>query len=106
MKDNPLLEEVEEGKEIAEAEESLAEEGKEEPHAETEQTPEVKGEGEGADDYDWESYLGSYDISSTYGQTFQDGEERPSFEDFLAKRTTLFDHPLATSASISLKKNR
>jgi RNA polymerase sigma-54 factor len=92
IKDNPLLEEVEEGKEIAEAEESLAGQGKEEPRAETEQTPEVKGEGEGADDYDWESYLGSYNLSLVCGQASQDGEERPSFENFVTKRTTLFDH--------------
>ena len=92
MKDNPLLEEVEEGKEIAEAEESLAEKGKEEPRAETEKTPEVKGEGEGGDDYDWESYLENYNLSPIYRQTSQDGEERPSFENFLTKRTTLSDH--------------
>jgi RNA polymerase sigma-54 factor len=92
MKDNPLLEEVEEGRENAEAEESLAEKGKEEPRAETEKTPEVKGEGEGSDDYDWESYLENYNLSPVYRQTSQDGEERPSFENFLTKRTTLFDH--------------
>jgi RNA polymerase sigma-54 factor len=92
MKDNPLLEEVEEGKEIAETEESLAEKGNEEPRAETEHAPEVRGEEEGADDYDWESYLENYNLSPIYGQTPQDGEERPSFENFLAKRTSLFDH--------------
>ncbi len=92
MKDNPLLEEVEEGKENAEAEESLSEKGKEEPPAETEKTPEVKGEGEGGDDYDWESYLENYNLSPIYRQTSQDGEERPSFENFLTKRTTLSDH--------------
>jgi RNA polymerase sigma-54 factor len=92
MKDNPLLEEVEEGREIAEAEESLAEKAEEEPRAETEQTREVKGEGEGADDYDWESYLENYNLSPVYRQTSQDGEERPSFENFLTKRTTLSDH--------------
>jgi RNA polymerase sigma-54 factor len=92
MKENPLLEEVEEGREIAEAEESLAEKAEEEPRAETEQTPEVKGEGEGADEYDWESYLESYNLSPIYRQSSQDGEERPSFENFLTKRTTLFDH--------------
>ena len=92
IKDNPLLEEVMEEKEIAEAEESLAGQGKEEPRAETEQTPEVKGEGEGADDYDWESYLGNYNLGLVCGQASQDGEERPSFENFVTKRTTLFDH--------------
>ncbi len=92
MKDNPLLEEVEEGREIAETEESLAAHGKEELGAETEQTPEVRGEGEGADDYDWESYLGNYNLSQIYGQTPPDGEEKPSFENFLTKRTSLFDH--------------
>jgi len=72
----------------------LVEKSKEEPRAETEQTPEVKGEGEGTEDYDWESYLENYNLSLFYRQTStcQDGEERPSFENFLTKRTTLSDH--------------
>jgi RNA polymerase sigma-54 factor len=92
MKENPLLEEVEEGREYVEAEESLTEKKEEEPPVETEQTKEVKGEGEGSDEYDWENYLENYNLSAVYRQSAPDGEERPSFENFLTKRTTLVDH--------------
>ena len=92
MKDNPLLEEAEEGREYAEAEESVSEKGEKEPPIETEQTPEVKGQGEGADEFDWENYIENYNLSTYYRQSPSDGEERPSFENFLTKRTTLVDH--------------
>jgi RNA polymerase sigma-54 factor len=93
MKENPLLEELEEGKEYAEAEESLAEKSEGEPLPETEKTREVKGEGEGGDEFDWENYLENYNLSPYYRQqSSQEGEERPSFENFVSKRTTLFDH--------------
>ena len=92
MKENPLLEEDEEGKEDAEAERPVVEETETKPPAETEHTPEVKGEGEGADEYDWENYLDNYNLTPFQRQSYQDGEERPSFENFLSKRTTLSDH--------------
>ena len=93
MKENPLLEELEEGRENAEAEESLAEKKEGEPLPETEKTREVKGEGEGGDEFDWENYLENYNLSPSYKQqSSQQGEERPSFENFVSKRTTLFDH--------------
>ena len=93
MKENPLLEELEEGREYAEAEESLAEKKEGEPLPETEKTREVKGEGEGGDEFDWENYLENYNLSPSYKQqSSQQGEERPSFENFVSKRTTLFDH--------------
>jgi RNA polymerase sigma-54 factor len=92
MKENPLLEEDEEGKEDAEAEKPMTEEAAAEPPPETEHTPEVKGEGEGAAEFDWESYLDYYNLTPFQRQSYQDGEERPSFENFLTKRTTLSDH--------------
>jgi len=92
MKENPLLEEFEEGKEYAEVEQALTEKSEGEALPENELTREVKGEGEGAADFDWESYLENYNHGSYYKQTSQDGEERPSFENFLTKRTTLSDH--------------
>ena len=95
MKENPLLEELEEGRENAEAEESLAEKSEGEPLPETEKTREVKGEGEGGDEFDWENYLDNYNLSPSYKQQSsrsQEGEERPSFENFLTTRTTLPDH--------------
>jgi RNA polymerase sigma-54 factor len=92
MKENPLLEEVEEGKEEAEAAEPATEQEEEQPLPETEHTPEVKGEGEGSKEFDWENYLENYNLTSYQRQSNQDGEERPSFENFLTKRTTLSDH--------------
>jgi RNA polymerase sigma-54 factor len=92
MKENPLLEELEEGREYAEVEEALTEKSEGEALPESEQTREVKGEGEGTADFDWESYLENYNHGSYYKQTSQESEERPSFENFLTKRTTLSDH--------------
>ncbi len=91
MKENPLLEEGEEGRESAEGEATAA--GQEEPEvpSEPEVTPEVKGTGEGVDEYDWESYLENSNLTP-FQKSSPDGEERPSFENFLTKRTTLTDH--------------
>jgi len=94
MKENPLLEEVEEGKEEVDAAESTTEQREEQALPEIEHTLEVKGEGEGSKEFDWENYLESYNLTSfqRQSQSYQDGEERPSFENFLSKRMTLFDH--------------
>ena len=92
MKENPLLEEEEEGKENVEAERPAIEEEAAEPSSEKEHTPEVKGQGEGSDEFDWENYLENSNLTSFQRQSYQDGEERPSFENFLSKRTTLSDH--------------
>ncbi len=92
MKENPLLEEMEEERDSAEAESPISEEIEEIPTTENEQTVEVKGEGEGIDQFDWENYLENYNLTSFQRPSDQDGEDRPSFENFLTKRTTLFDH--------------
>ena len=92
MKENPLLEEVEEGKEEAEVEEIVSDKREEEIVPDNEHTLEVKGEGEGTDEFDWENYLENYNLTSFQRTSREEGEERPSFENFLTKRTTLFDH--------------
>jgi RNA polymerase sigma-54 factor len=92
MKENPLLEEDEEAREDPEAERPTAEEEAAEPPAENEVTREVKGEGEGSDEFDWENYLENCNLTPFQRSSSQDGEERPSFENFLTKRTTLSDH--------------
>jgi len=93
MKENPLLEEDEEGKENTETERPVVnEEITVEPPSEKEHTAEVKGQGEGSDEFDWENYLENSNLTSFQRQSYQDGEERPSFENFLTKRTTLSDH--------------
>jgi RNA polymerase sigma-54 factor len=95
MKDNPLLEEVDE--EQVPEERTIAETEEAAPQ-ETEHTAEVKGEGETPEaisQFDWENYLENYNLTPyerVSSQVGQDGEERPSFENFLVKRTTLADH--------------
>jgi RNA polymerase sigma-54 factor len=94
MKENPLLEEAEEGKELAEDEAPVTEQEETETSPEPERTPEVKGKGEGADEFDWENYLENSNLIpfEKSSSSSSDGEERPSFENFLTKRTTLTDH--------------
>ena len=92
MKENPLLEEEEEERELAEGEPPVTEQEERETSAEPEHTPEVKGNGEGADEFDWENYLENSNLTPFQRQSSPDGDERPSFENFLTKRTTLTDH--------------
>ncbi len=92
MKENPLLEEVEEGKESIDEEGQASIEKAEEPTPVVERTGEVKGEGEGAEEFDWENYLENYNLVPLSRQGEHDGEERPSFENFVSRSTTLFDH--------------
>ena len=95
MKENPLLEETEEGDQTPE--ETGIAEADEETHPELEHTTEVKAEGEvreAFNEFDWENYLDNYNLSSfqRVDSGGQDHEERASFENFLVKRTTLADH--------------
>ncbi|MGQ9508201.1 MAG: RNA polymerase factor sigma-54 [Thermodesulfobacteriota bacterium] len=87
MRENPLLEEVE-FEETEDQERGL----EEEPLSNSEHTLEVKGEGEGSDEFDWESYLENYNLTPPIKQREQNGEDRPPIENLLTKRTTLFDH--------------
>ena len=94
MKENPLLEEADEGERAPE--EAKTAEAEEAPEG-LERTPEVKGEGEvpeAVNEFDWENYLENYNLTpyQRVSTVNQDGEERPSFENFLVKRTTLADH--------------
>ncbi len=92
MKENPLLDEVESGVDT-EAETSPQDGGMDQepvPEAPQETTLEVKGEGEVRDEFDWESYVEHFDSVPYRGSA--DSEDRPSFENFLARRTDLADH--------------
>ncbi len=91
IKENPLLEEEDEEREVAEGEASATEHEEGETPPEPEHTPEVKGTGEGSEEFDWENYLENSNLIP-FQKSSQDGEERPSFENFLTKRTTLTDH--------------
>ncbi len=90
MNENPLLEEAETAEEGDSS--PYDGEGREEPGQDLskEKTPEVKGEGEGKDDFDWESYVENLDVSPYRGSA--ESDDRPSFENFLARKTNLADH--------------
>ncbi|UCD70651.1 MAG: RNA polymerase factor sigma-54 [Syntrophobacterales bacterium] len=85
IKENPLLEVSELGEE-----DEAKRDHQPEDLVQKEKTPEVKGEGEGSDDFDWESYVENYNLASYRGSL--NTEEKPSFENFIFKKTTLVDH--------------
>jgi RNA polymerase sigma-54 factor len=92
MKENPLLEELEEEKDEGE---SLGKEAAEKEAPPVEERPiEVRGEGEGVSEFDWENYLENSNLTplERSGEGDRDGDERPSFENFLSERRTLTDH--------------
>ncbi len=85
LAENPMLEESEEH--------APSENQVEEKPALEESSEEVKGESEGVDDIDWQTYLEGYSLSSTTtSDVYEDNEERPSFESLLTKKSSLFDH--------------
>jgi RNA polymerase sigma-54 factor len=85
IKENPLLEVTE-----LDEEDEGKRDSQPENEAQQERTSEVKGEGEGSDDFDWENYLENYNLASYRGRL--DTEDKPSFENFIFKKTTLIDH--------------
>ncbi|WP_429885012.1 RNA polymerase factor sigma-54 [Geoalkalibacter halelectricus] len=93
LEENPILDEgqdIAEEKELAEesgevSKESVAEEGGDD-------LPEVKGDKEGLNDIDWQTYLEGYNLGGSVADSYEDDEERPSYENLLTKKTTLTDH--------------
>jgi RNA polymerase sigma-54 factor len=85
LKENPLLE-------VGDLEEEDEPKVDREPEVvvQPERTQEVKGEGEGNDDFDWESYVENYNLTTFRGSV--DSDDRPSFENFIFKKKTLGDH--------------
>lgn len=91
LAENPLLEEGPDSKD--EREESVTEETEAEVVAESTPEQELKGESEGMNDIDWQTYLEGYSLSSSDSRdAYEDSEERPSYESLLTKRTNLSDH--------------
>ena len=88
LEENPVLEEgmdlVEEGdtpEEPAERSEELS------------SSEEVKKEEAAAlNDIDWQTYLEGYNLSGSTADSYEDDEDRPSYENLLTKKTTLADH--------------
>ncbi len=94
LEENPVLEEGIEAEPVegAESDEAaIAEPSKDDAPADN-QIEEVKAEEEGLGDIDWQTYLESYNLGGTVASSYEDDEDRPSYENLLTKSRTLTDH--------------
>jgi RNA polymerase sigma-54 factor len=89
LEENPVLEEGQEApdeKTPGEEEQAAAEAQSQET------TQEAEGEGDGMADIDWKTYLESYSLGGTTADSYEDDDDRPSYENLLTKKTSLADH--------------
>ena len=88
LEENPVLEEGMDLVEEGETQEEPAERSEELSSSE-----EVKKEeAEALNDIDWQTYLEGYNLSGSTADSYEDDEDRPSYENLLTKKTTLADH--------------
>ena len=91
LEENPVLEEgLDVAEEKTQAEEELTAESPSE--ATPENVPEVEGDRDGMSDLDWKTYLESYSLGGSTADSYEDDEDRPSYENLLTKKTSLSDH--------------
>ena len=92
LAENPLLEEGVETKE--EHEEGGANlEGDALPVQDAAPEQEVKADAEGMNDIDWQTYLEGYSLNSSDSRnSYEDHEDRPSYESLLTRQESLKDH--------------
>ncbi len=91
MEENPVLEEFPEIEETKEPDQLELMEKEELTQAENTDFTEVTAGAETLQDMDWASYLDGYNYSSGE-QCYDDDDDRPSYENILTKKSTLFDH--------------
>ena len=104
LEENPVLEEGQEAPEDkAQSEEDLAAENTDE--AAPEALKEIEGDGDGMADIDWKTYLESYSLGGTTADSYEDDEDRPSYENLLTKKPSLIDH-LMWQLGLSRLENR
>ena len=92
LEENPVLEEGADLVKEKELKEETPEGAEGEPASE--QIDEIKGEGEGLSDIDWQTYLEGYNLGGAGSDYYDEDDERPSFENLLTKKGTLTDHLL------------
>lgn len=104
LEENPVLEEGQESPEDkTQPEEELAAESADE--AAPEALKEIQGEGDGMSDIDWKTYLESYSLGGTTADSYEDDEDRPSYENLLTRKPSLTDH-LMWQLGLSRLENR
>lgn len=96
LEENPVLEE-EAGEDFVEGEEQITEMDtpitvQADEIRLPEQTPEITGEGDGREEFDWDSYLEDYGPVGTIREYTE--EEAPTWDNLLTKAPTLADHLL------------
>ena len=87
MQENPILEAVQN----EESEEREAG-GQETEQAPAEEFKEVKVEENIREEFDWENYLGEYSSTPALTSMYEAPEDTPSYENFIAAKTSLTDH--------------
>ncbi len=92
LEENPILEEGLEGGEEPEVRQETAESA--EAPEQTEEIKEVKGENEGLSEIDWQAYLEGYSLGGSAGDSYEEDDDRPSFESMLTRKSSLTDHLL------------
>ncbi|MDD2337842.1 MAG: RNA polymerase factor sigma-54 [Geobacteraceae bacterium] len=93
LEENPVLDESLELEEVKEPDTLEITEKEAAPQEDAEVFTEVKAGEETLQDMDWATYLDSYNYSSGE-HYYDDDDDRPSYENLLTKKTTLFDHLL------------
>jgi RNA polymerase sigma-54 factor len=89
LEENPVLEEGQETQD----EKTPGEEEQAAADAQSQETTqEAEGEGDGMADIDWKTYLESYSLGGTTADSYEDDDDRPSYENLLTKKTSLADH--------------
>ena len=89
LEENPVLEE---GAETEPGDAAEIEEGEPDLGASENQVDEVKADDEGLADIDWQTYLEGYNLGGTVASSYEEDEDRPSYENLLTKKRTLVDH--------------
>lgn len=93
LEENPVLDESQELEEPKETNPLEATEKEEEPKEGLEDFREVKAGEETLQEMDWTTYLDGYNYSSGE-HYYDDDDDRPSYENMLTRKATLFDHLL------------
>ena len=93
LEENPVLEE---GQEVLEEKSQAAEEfAAEIPEVQAQDNvQEVEGDRDGMADIDWKTYLESYSLGGSTADSYEDDEDRPSYENLLTRKPSLSDHLL------------
>jgi len=96
LEENPVLEEgqdsVEERAELGEIADEI--EMPAAPEGGGEELHEVQGDRDSFGEIDWHTYLESYSLGGTTADSYEDDEDRPSYENLLTRKPSLQDHLL------------